>query len=85
MEILLVSVPGCHFCRDARGVLIEFASEFGFELREIDARSAEGGGVVELYRPAMWPVVLVDGRPFSFGRLPAIKLRRLLEHADMVA
>lgn len=85
MEILLVTAQGCHFCEDARDGLAELGVEFPLEVREVDALTPEGLAFVERHRPAMWPLVLVDGEPFSSGRLPRTKLRRLLERAARVA
>jgi len=85
MEILLVTTPGCLFCDNARDVLVELAAEFPLTVREVDALAPEGLAFVERDRPAMWPLVLADGEPFSSGRLPRTKLRRLLERAARIA
>lgn len=78
-EVLLVTAPGCLFCEDAHTGLGELATEFGIEVREVDALSPDGFAVVERFRPTMLPVILVDGELFSSGRLPRTKLRRQLE------
>jgi hypothetical protein len=78
-SILLVTSPGCHLCEDARTGLAELAAAFAVDVREADALSPEGATAVERHRPAMWPLVLVDGTFFSSGRLPRAKLRRVLE------
>lgn len=79
IEVVVVSSPSCHLCDDARAALADLAAEFPLSVREVEIRSPEGARIVERYRPAMPPVVLVDGRLFSAGRLPRRKLRRYLE------
>jgi len=81
VEVVVVTSPSCHLCEDALAALAELAAEFPLSVREVDIGSAEGGRIVERYRPAMPPAVLVDGELFSAGRLPRGKLRRYLERA----
>ncbi len=78
-DVVLVTALGCHFCADARARLAELGAEFPLRVRELDAASQDGLELVERHRPGMWPLVLVDGTPFSSGRLPAKKLRKVLE------
>lgn len=85
IEVLLVTAPGCHFCTDARAALLELATSFPVAVREIDAASSEGLDAVERHRPALWPLVLVDGAYFSSGRLPRTKLRSLLSRSTSAA
>lgn len=77
--ITLVTAPGCHLCKDAEEALAESAREFSLEIIRLEATSGEGLGLVAQHRPALFPLVLVDGEPFSAGRLPRKKLRRRLE------
>ena len=81
VEVVVVTSPSCHLCEDALAALAELAAEFPLSVRQVDMGSAEGGRIVERYRPAMPPAVLVDGELFSAGRLPRGKLRRYLERA----
>ncbi len=82
----VVHAPGCHFCEDADAVLTEMASRYPLRVERVDIRSAQGMELVQLHRPTMNPLVLVDGRYFSAGRLPRKKLARLLDQqsADRV-
>jgi len=75
----LVHSAACHFCDDARSALDVLALDFAFDVTEIDLESADGAALVTLHRPAMNPLVLVDGEYFSAGRLPRRKLVKLLE------
>lgn len=77
-EVTLVESPGCHLCADARSVLEELGPRYRLSIRSVDAHSPEGLGLVERHRPALLPLVLIDGRPFSTGRLPRRKLERYL-------
>jgi glutaredoxin len=77
-QITLVTAPGCHFCQDAREALDEIARDFPFEVHEVDLRSPTGTALAQRHRAAMSPLVLLDGRFVSAGRLPRKKLRMLL-------
>lgn len=79
-RITLVTAPGCHFCADAATAVTEL-TEAGhpLALETVEATSARGLELIALHRPAMNPLVLVDDRYFSAGRLPRRKLKALLE------
>jgi hypothetical protein len=75
----LVTAPGCHFCEDARRAvtgLIEHGELI--ELEVVQATSPLGLALLAEHRPAMNPLVLIDRRYFSAGRLPMRKLQALL-------
>lgn len=78
VTITLVHTPACHFCADARQVLAEIGREVRLRIETVEADSPRGATLVAAYRPAMFPLVLVDGSFFSQGRLPRRKLRALL-------
>lgn len=77
--VTVVTAPGCHFCDDARQVLGAMA-DAGEPIRIdlVDATSPAGQELLAAHRPAMNPLVLVDGAWFSAGRLPRRKLETLL-------
>lgn len=77
--VTLVHSPACHFCDDAQAVLSELADEFPLSVELVSATSPLGARLVRAHRAPMYPLVLVDGAFFSFGRLPRKKLTRLLE------
>ncbi|ADG76544.1 glutaredoxin 2 [Cellulomonas flavigena DSM 20109] len=77
--VTVVHAPACHFCLDAEEALGELAVEHRIEVRPVDIDSAEGRTLVALHRPAMSPLVLLDGAFFSSGRLPRKKLARALQ------
>jgi len=63
----------------AERALEVLAQRFAMRVRVVDLESAEGLRLTAAHRPAMSPLVLVDGRFFSAGRLPRKKLAALLE------
>lgn len=81
-ELTLVTSPACHLCDDARTALHELAADRQVRLRIIDIESSEGLALVARHRPAMNPLVLLDGEFFSSGRLPRGKLRKRLSRSE---
>ena len=77
--ITFVHAPACHFCADAEQVLTALALDYPLVIDRVSADEDTGRALVAEHRAAMYPLVLVDGRFFSSGRLPRTKLRRLLE------
>lgn len=77
--ITVVHSPGCHYCDDARAALAEISAQQPLRVRYLDAASPEGAQLVAQHRVAMFPLVLVDGKFFSYGRLPRRKLLALLQ------
>lgn len=76
--VTLVHAEACHFCDEAARELTVLAERFPLTVQVVSLDSAEGRSLVDLHRPAMNPLVLVDGAYFSSGRLPRKKLTRLL-------
>jgi glutaredoxin len=77
-RITVVPSAACHFCDDADRTLAELASAFVYDVERVPLETAEGQRLVALHRPALAPLVLVDGEYFSAGRLPRKKLVQLL-------
>ena len=78
--ITVVHSPGCHYCDDAREALAEIVAQQPLRVRYVDAESSEGAELVAHHRVPMFPLVLVDGQFFSYGRLPRRKLQALLQN-----
>lgn len=78
-QVTLVHSPACHFCDDAENALHALSGQYAIELSVVYLGSPAGAELVARHRPAMNPLVLVDGEFFSSGRLPRRKLVRLLE------
>lgn len=86
-RVTLVESEACHFCEDALRALDDLARDHDFVLDIVELRSPAGQALAQRHRPALTPLVLVDGEFFSHGRLPRRKLARLLieRHADAIA
>ena len=78
LAVTVVHAPACHFCLDAENALAELSERFAIDVRRIEIDSPEGRALVAHHRPAMNPLVLLDGLFFSAGRLPRKKLTKLL-------
>jgi hypothetical protein len=76
--VTVVHSPACHFCDDASVALADIATTYPIDVTTVALESDEGAALVAKHRPAMNPLVLVDGDFFSSGRLPRKKLLRLL-------
>ena len=79
--VTVVHAPACHFCEDAERALDTLAERYPLDVDTVDIDSAEGRRLVAVHRPAMNPLILVDGTFFSSGRLPRRKLEKLLARA----
>jgi len=77
-EIVLLSKDDCHFCEQAKEVLGRLGSEYGIDVREVALESGEGQKLALEAGAPFPPVVFLDGRPFSYGRLSERKLRKAL-------
>jgi len=77
-RITLVTSPGCHFCEDAHVVLATLDRQGSIALTVIDAETPDGESLIGLHRPALFPLVLLEGDFFSAGRLPRRKLAATL-------
>lgn len=80
--VTVVHSPACHFCDDALEALAELGTRHLLEVSVLDVDSPLGATLIAVHRPAMNPLVLVDGAFFSSGRLPRRKLARLLQERD---
>lgn len=78
VRVTIVPSPACHLCEDAQESLAELAHSYSFDLESVPIETPEGARLVAQHRPALSPLVLVDGAYFSAGRLPRKKLATLL-------
>lgn len=85
LPVVVVTAPACHFCEEATEHLAEVATRYPMDLRQVEITSPEGARLVAEHRPALNPLVLVDGQFFSAGRLPRRKLDALLRARGVVA
>ena len=77
--VTLLTKSDCMLCEDAKAALDELRGEFALEIETVDLASERGQRLALEAGIVFAPGVLIDGRPFSHGRLPRRKLRRELE------
>ena len=77
--ITLLTQADCALCEHAKGVLARVGADHPVEVTEIDLASPQGQSLAAEAGVRFAPGVLVDGRPFSHGRLSERRLRRALQ------
>ncbi|MBI2706650.1 MAG: glutaredoxin family protein [Actinobacteria bacterium] len=77
-RITLLTRDDCSMCENAKAVLADLGRDFELDVEEIAIDSPAGRELAVSAGVLFPPGVLVDGTPFSHGRLPARKLRRTL-------
>ena len=70
----LLTTTACHLCEDAHQELSRRAGCGELSLEVVAVESDEGRALVATHRPAMFPLVLLDGRPLGHGRLSRRRL-----------
>ncbi len=78
-EALLLTQADCASCDEAKLVLDRLAQEYPLSVATRDLSSPEGRAAAEGAGVLFPPGVLLDGEPFSYGRVSERKLRRELE------
>lgn len=76
VAVTLLTQPDCALCDHAKAVLVRLAAERLVTVREIDLSGSEGRALAVRHGVLFAPGVLLDGHPFSFGRLSEKRLRR---------
>ena len=84
VQITLLTQTSCAMCDLAKGILARLAGEYPLSVTEIDLRTDEGRRLAADAGVIFAPGILVDGQPFSYGRLSERKLRRLLDRRAAV-
>ncbi|WP_284550799.1 glutaredoxin family protein [Aestuariimicrobium sp. T2.26MG-19.2B] len=77
-QVTLLVTTGCHYCEDASEELATRVALGELQLEVVPLASKEGEALQATHRPAMFPLVLIEGKQFSVGRLPRRKLDRML-------
>lgn len=77
-EVTLLTQADCALCEHAKGVLARASVEYPLSVVEVDLTSERGMELAARAGVIFAPGVLLDGRPFAFGRLSERKLRREL-------
>ena len=78
-RVTLLTKPDCAFCDQAKLTLERLGQEFDLAVEVVLLDSETGRALSDGSGMAFPPGVLLDGQPFSYGRLSERKLRRVLE------
>jgi hypothetical protein len=79
MEVLLLTQDHCGLCEHAKRILERLATKYPLTVTVQELASREGRALAERGGILFPPGVLLDGQPFSHGRLSERKLRRELD------
>ena len=79
ITILLLTQEHCGFCEQAKEILDRLAREYWLSISTLDMGSPEGQELAMKGGLLFPPGLLIDGEPFSYGRLSERKLRRELD------
>lgn len=77
-RITLLTKPDCDLCDHAKVVLRRVAGDTAIDIVTVDLETERGRTLAEESGMAFPPGVLIDGDPFSYGRLSERKLRNAL-------
>jgi len=78
-EITLLIQDDCALCEHAKNVLERVRADHPLTLTEIDLRGEQGAALALQAGVMFAPGVLIDGQPFSYGRLSERRLRKTLQ------
>lgn len=79
LRVTVLSAPACELCEHAKAVLARLGEDYDLDVEELSTQTEQGRRLMLEHRVAFPPGVLLDGEPFSYGRLSERKLRRELE------
>jgi hypothetical protein len=78
VEVVLLTREECAFCGDAEAILGRLGIEVPLSITSVDFDSEEGRRLALTCGLLFPPGILIEGRPFSYGRPSERKLRREL-------
>ena len=79
ITILLLTQEHCGFCEQAKETLDRLSREYWLSVATLDIGSPQGQRLAAQGGLLFPPGILIDGKPFSYGRLSERKLRRELD------
>jgi len=82
--ITLLTQADCGYCEHAKAVLARVGADHPLEVTEIDITGDQGRMLAARAGVVFAPGLLVDGRPFGYGRISERRLRRTLQRLDPV-
>jgi hypothetical protein len=80
-RIALLTQADCSLCEHAKTVLAKVGADHPLDITETDLASEEGRRLGAQAGVLFAPGILLDGEPFSYGRLSERRLRRALKAA----
>ena len=78
----LLTKEACSLCIQAKEILDRLAGEYDLQIEVVSVETPEGQAVATEAGLQFPPGLLLDGEPFSHGRLSENKLRRALEQGN---
>jgi len=78
IEVLLLTQDDCKFCDEAKAIFSRLGEEFPLNINTAELSSARGQKIALDGGLLFPPGIVIDGRPFSYGRPSEKKLRREL-------
>ena len=84
-RLTLLTKTDCTLCDVAKEVLGRLQQEYELEIETVDVATEHGQRMALEAGMLFPPGLLLDGRPFSYGRLPERKLRRELERSRLAS
>lgn len=79
VTVTLLTKDDCALCEHAKTTLARIAGDHPMTVEQVDMASGTGQALAEKTGILFAPGVLIDGEPFSHGRLSERRLRRELE------
>ena len=79
IHVLLLTQAHCCFCEQAQELLRSLSYEYWLSIATLDMGSPLGQRLAVKGGLLSPPGMLIDGKPFSYGRLSERKLRRELD------
>ncbi len=84
-HITLLTKSECGLCDQAKAILDRLACEYPVSVEVVPLDTTRGQALAASSGMAFPPGVLLDGKPFSYGRLSERRLRRALRHGGTYA
>ena len=78
VHVTLLTQGDCGLCEHAKKVLARISDDQSLEVTEVSLSSAEGQQAAAAAGVVFAPGILLDGAPFSYGRLSERRLRKAL-------
>ena len=84
IQVTVLTKPQCSYCEDAKELLKRLKGEYWLSVETVDINTPEGEGLAKRGDILFPPGLLLDGEPFSYGRVSERKLRRELERRTRI-